>query len=62
MLAIAGPQARGLAGVELRRVYVAGLQRPRSSPLGAGLHVKCLRADAVAQQASHFLSRGLNPI
>ena len=61
-LAIAGPQARGLAGVELSRVHVAGTAAPLGlHPWAQDFHVKCLRADAVAQQAFTLSQQGLKP-
>lgn len=61
-LAIAGPQARGLAGVELSRVRVSGTAAPPGVHSWAqDFHVKCLRADAVAQQAFTLAQQGLKP-
>lgn len=60
--AIGGPTAVQLPGIPLDRVCYPGLGRPPGiHPWVEDFQVKCLRADAVAQQALQLAQQGFQP-
>ena len=61
-VAIGGQGAPGLKGIKLVRVNFAGVAAPPGlHPWAHDLHVKCLRGEAIAQEAFSLSSAGFKP-
>lgn len=61
-VAIAGPSATGIAGIKLLRCKYQGTSQPIDvHPWAQDLHIKCLRAEAVAAIAIELRNDGFQP-